>query len=199
MGVNFSRSSHLWFFGGLIPLTSWYLSYLLFNYFASWPNWLEGPSPLFLYGIIYYVFDKYFWQFKIFKTLGIVWFPNFNGRWKGKQRSSYRVGGQNVETEGKLEVRQSFSKISIKSYYQISESDSVTANFAEINDEVYLFYTYDNDPSSLRAGTMAKHKGTAKIKHLPNEKKLTGCYWNSMGNYGELNYKFEQKKLLGRY
>lgn len=199
MGVNFSQSSHLLFFGGIIPLVSWYSSYLFFNFLPDWPSWIEGPSPLLIYGTIYYTFDKYLWEFSIFRTLGIVWFPNLKGRWKGKQNSSYKEHGKNVKVEGFIEVKQSFSKVNIKVYYVKSESESVTVNFTQLNDEVYLFYTYDNDPSSLREGTMEKHKGTAKIKRLPKENKINGFYWNSIGNYGEMYYELKQKDLLGRY
>jgi hypothetical protein len=101
--------------------------------------------------------------------------------------------------EGRLEIKQSFSKLCLRAYYTKSESESMAAAFSEINDEVYLFYTYDNDPTSLKLGTMQKHKGSGKIKRLPRENKIKGCYWNSIGNYGEMNYEFEQEELLGRF
>lgn len=198
MGVDLSKTRNVLFFGGLF-IGSWYLSKLFFVYFPNWPLWLEAPTPLVFFGIIYYLFDEYFWRLEIFKKARIVWFPNLNGRWKGKQRSLHKENGENVEVEGIIEIKQSFSKICLRAYYGKSESESVTANFAESNNEVYLFYTYDNDPNSLKVGTMEKHKGTAKIKKLPKVNELRGCYWNSIKNQGELEYKFEQKDLLGRF
>lgn len=200
MGVDFSKSSHLWFFGGVLPLTSWYISNQIFIFFPNWPNWLEGPSPLLIYGLLFFIFNKYLWRWGIFSALGIVWFPNINGRWSGFQTSSYKEkNGTNKQVEGRLEIKQTFSKINVKAYYKQSESESVTANFTNLNDEVYLFYSYDNDPSSLRVGTMAKHRGTVKLKKLPTENKIKGSYWNSLCNYGELDYEFEQKDLLGHF
>lgn len=198
MGVDLSKTRNALFFGGLF-IGSWYLSKIFFFYFPNWPIWLEAPSPLVIFGILYYLFNQYFWKHKIFKSLGIVWFPNLNGRWKGKQRSSHKENGINVETDAKLEIKQTFSKVNIKAFYARSNSDSVAGSFFEINDEVYLFYTYDNDPSSLKSGTMEKHRGTVKMKKLSRENKLVGCYWNSVGNYGEMEYDFEQKDLLGRF
>ncbi len=199
MGVNFSKSSHLFLFGIIIPLVSLSVSSALFNFFTKWPNWLEGPSPLLIYSIIFYLFDSYLWKIDIFRQLGIVWYPDLNGRWKGRQRSSHQENGQNVSGEGRLEIKQTFSKINISAYYGRSNSESVIADFSDLNGEVYLFYTYDNDPSSLKTGTMAKHRGTSKIKKLPKENKLSGCYWNSLSNFGEMEYEFEQKDLLGRF
>ncbi len=186
-------------FGGFIPLVSWFISQWFFNTFHSWPNWLEGPSPLVVYGIIFFLFDKYFWKWDIFRKFGVVWFPNLNGRWIGTQQSSHQENGKGVRVEGRLEIKQSFSKICVRAFYSKSESESVAGSFCEINDEVSLFYTYDNDPTSLKTGSMQMHKGSSKVKLLPTEKKIKGCYWNSIGNYGEMNYKFEQLDLLGHF
>lgn len=180
-----------------MPLVSWYISQAFFTIVPDWPNWLEGPSPIAVYGVLYILFDRYFWKWEIFRQFGIVWFPNINGRWKGNQISSYKENGKNVEVEGRLEIIQTFSKVCVRAYYTKSESESVAASFTECNDQVYLFYTYDNDPSSLKTGTMQRHKGSGKIRKLPAENKIKGCYWNSIGNYGEMDYEFEQRKLLG--
>lgn len=200
MSINFTKPSHIVFFGAVIPLVSWYISQWFFSIFQNWPNWLEGPSPIAVYGLIYFLFDKYLWTWPIFRYTGIVWFPNLNGRWKGTQRSSYKnASGQNVVVDGRIEITQSFSKICVRGYYAKSESESVSGSFAECNDHVYLFYTYDNDPSSLKTGTMQRHKGSGKVNLLPTEMRVRGCYWNSIGNYGEMDYEFEQAKLLGRF
>ena len=200
MSINFTKPSHIAFFGAVIPLASWIISQKFFSLLPDWPNWLEGLSPIAVYGLIYFLFDKYFWKWSIFRYIGIVWFPNLNGRWTGTQMSSYKDGNEkNVEVDGKLEISQTFSKICVRGYYAKSDSESVAASFAECNDQVYLFYTYDNDPGSLKTGTMQRHKGSGKIKLLPSEKRIKGCYWNSIGNFGEMDYVYEQKQLLGRY
>lgn len=197
MVIDFARSSHLYFFGVVIPLFGWALSRIIFMIFPNWPFWLEGFSPLAIYSILYSIFDSYLWKIEFFRKMGIVWFPNLNGRWKGIQRSSYKERGVNVEVKGALEIKQTFSSIEVKAYYQRSDSESVSANFADLNGEVYLFYSYDNDPSTLKSGTMERHKGTAKIKYLRKEYLLKGCYWNSVGNHGEMDYEFESLELLG--
>lgn len=198
MGINFSKSSHIIFFAGVLPAISWFFSVLFFNIFPNWPNWAEAPSPLLVYGIIYYIFDRYAWKAKVFNNVGITRFPDLSGRWVGKQISSYIEDGKNVELEGALEVRQTFSNISINAYYGKSDSISVVGSFSELNGEIYLFYTFDNDPNTLKQGTMQKHKGSVKIKKLPTEKKLKGFYWNSISNSGDMDYVFDSNELLGR-
>ncbi|NBT86415.1 MAG: hypothetical protein EBT45_08010 [Alphaproteobacteria bacterium] len=77
--------------------------------------------------------------------------PDLRGRWKGKHISSYRNNGVQVEVISYLEIFQTFSKISINSYYEKSQSESVAAGFFKQNNTNYLFYVYDNEPNHLKS------------------------------------------------
>lgn len=199
MKINFTKTSHILFFAGALPVLSLFVSWLFYKLMPNPPFWLETVSPVFTYVLLYSIFEKWLWNLKIFSLLGIVEFPDLHGRWKGKQRSSYKENGSNIEIPSCLEISQTFSKIIVCACYERSQSQSVVANFAELNGENYLFYTYDNEPNSLKSGTMQAHKGTVKLKYLPKEKKLIGAYFNSIGNSGEVEFGFEQQDLLGRF
>lgn len=199
MRINFSKSAHILFFAGFLPALSVLLSWVFFKLFPNPEFWLETLSPLVAYGFLYSSFEKYLWHWKIFQLLGIVTFPDLRGRWGGTQRSTYKEDSKNVEIPAYLEISQTFSKISTRAYYQRSQSESAVANFTELNGESYLFYTYDNEPNSLKAGTMEAHKGTVKLKFLPKENRLIGSYFNSIGNQGEVSFEFEQHDLLCRF
>lgn len=200
MLINLHKLSHLIFFvvilGGLSIGVAFLFHILLPN--PQW--WLETISPLAAYGILYSWFDKHLWKLGVFRVTGIVCFPNLNGRWEGIQRSSYKdVNSKQVELNTVLEIKQTFSKIVIKAYYEKSKSESVVAHFAELNDEVYLYYTYDSDPNTLKERTMAMHKGSVKIKHLSKDNMLCGFYFNSIKNEGDIELRFTSKELKGRY
>ena len=199
MRIDFRKSIHILFFAGFFPLLSIFFSWAFFKLLPSPPFWLETLSPLVAYGLVYSLFEKYFWRWKIFQFLGIVTFPDLRGRWKGVQRSSYKENSDNVEVPAYLEISQTFSKIFVRAYYQRSQSESAVANFAEANGDSYLFYSYDNEPNSLKADTMEAHKGTVKLKYLPKENKLIGSYFNSIGNRGEVDFRFEQYDLICRF
>ena len=199
MGVNLSKTSNVIFFAGFLPLISFFLAKGFYALFPDLHFWLESLSPLLAYGILYAIFEKYIWHWKIFKVLGVVSVPDLRGRWKGKQRSSYKENGNNVEVPSCLEISQIFSKIFVRASYEQSQSESVVANFTELNGEIYLFYTYDNEPNSLKSGTMQAHKGTVKLKYIQKENKLIGVYFNSIGNSGEINFEFEQYDLINRF
>jgi len=199
MRIDFRKTSHILFFAATLPFLSILASWMFFNVFPNPPFWLETLSPLVAYGLLYSLFEKYLWRWKAFRFLGIVTFPDLHGRWKGIQRSSHKENNENVEILAYLEISQTFSEIFVRACYQRSQSESAVANFAKVNDASYLFYTYDNEPNSLKAGTMEAHKGTVKFKYLPKEKKLIGSYFNSIGNIGEVDFEFEQYGLIGRF
>ena len=161
--------------------------------------WPQSISLLAAYGILYTLFEKYLWRWKIFRLLRIVNVPDLRGRWKGTIQSSHKSDGVNLRLDSFLEIKQTFSKIFVYAYYERSQSGSVVANFAKLNDEIYLFYTYDNEPNSLKSGSMQAHKGTVKLQHLPQEKKLIGSYFNSIGNNGEIDLEFKQRRLMRRF
>lgn len=198
MRVNFKKTSHILFFAVVLPALSWGLSWALYKLIPNPPFWLETISPLYAYTILYSFFEKRFWHWKLFKTFGIVDFPDLRGRWRGMQLSSHKENDKNVEVISYLEIYQTFSEIFIRSFYEKSQSESVVANFARSHGESYLFYSYDNEPNSLKLGTMQMHKGTVKLRYFP-QKKLIGAYFNSIGNSGDANFEFEQSDLIGRF
>ena len=199
MRIDFTKTPHVLFFAAVLPILSLGLSWIFYKLIPNPPFWLETVSPIFAYVLLYSFFEKHFWHWKFFTILGIVDFPDLRGRWKGKQRSSHKENWNNVEVPSCLEISQTFSKIFMCACYERSQSESVVANFAELNNENYLFYTYDNEPNSLKSGTMQAHKGTVKLKYLPREKKLIGTYFNSIGNSGEVDFEFEQYDLIKRF
>lgn len=199
MNIDFKKSSHILFFAGFLPSLSLGLSWSFYQIFPNSPFWLETISPIYAYALLYSFFDKYAWHWKVFRMIGVIIYPDLGGRWKGNQRSSHKENAENVEIPAYLEIDQSFSKICVRAYYEKSQSESCVASFAELNSDVYLFYTYDNEPNSLQAGTMQSHKGTVKLRYLPKENKLLGFYFNSIGNRGEMQFEFERDDRLYRF
>lgn len=198
MKIELSNSRHVLFFVVGLPFLSVCLSRTFFSIFEEIPYWMETLTPLAAYGLLYMLFDRYLWHYGVFRTLGIVDGFDLRGRWRGTQLSSYKEKGKNVEVEVAFEVKQTFSRIFIKAFYAKSSSESVVADFYNLNGETYLFFTYDNDPNSLKHGSMQKHRGTVKLKLLPNKKELKGLYFNDIGNTGDVELQFETHDLQGK-
>lgn len=199
MNINLSKTSHIGFFVFILGFISFSISYGLNIAFPNLPFWVETLSPLASYSLLFWVFNRYLWRWNVFWLLGVRKFPDLNGRWKGVQKSSYKENGQGVEVVSFIEIRQSFSKIYISSYYEKSQSSSVIANFADFQDETFLYYTYDNEPNTGKVGTMQSHKGTVKLKYIPNQRRLSGTYFNSNKNEGEIELEYVGEKLSYRF
>jgi len=157
MGVSLKKVSHILLFCLVLPVFSGVASYafniLLTNLIKTdnIPFWVETLSPLSAYAIFYTLFERRIWYWKIFRICGVTDMPDLRGRWKGKHISSYRNNGVQVEVISYLEIFQTFSKISINSYYEKSQSESVAAGFFKQNNTNYLFYVYDNEPNHLKS------------------------------------------------
>jgi hypothetical protein len=199
MGVNLSKISHVLFFVILLPFLSFLISYLFHKIFPNLPFWMETLTPLCAYGTLVALFDKYIWGWRIFCVLGLVIVPDLRGRWEGYQRTSFKEKGNNLEIPSCLEISQTYSHIYVRACYERSQSESAMAGFISSNGKHYLCYTYDNEPNSLKSGTMQSHKGTVKFEYFGKDKRLEGSYFNSLGNQGEIFYKFIQKDLIGRF
>lgn len=199
MGVNLSKTSHVIFFAGVLPVLSLALAWGASKAMPNPPFWAETLSPLLAYAILYGVFEKYLWSWEIFRLLGVSDSPDLRGRWEGAQRSSYKQDGSNVAVPSVLEIRQSFNNIFVSAYYEKSQSSSIAASFVAVNGNRYLFYTYDSDPNSMQEGTMQIHKGTVKLAYVPQGKKLIGAYFNSIGNRGDMEFSFAGRELLNRF
>lgn len=198
MKINFTKTSHILFFAAILPIASYFIAWIFYKIFPDLPFWIESVSPLYAYLIIFTLFEKFAWHWKIFAIFKIVTVPDLRGRWIGKQRSSYKENGLNMESDVAIEIKQSFSKIILRAYYQKSISESVVADFYELNNEDYLFFTYDNDPNSLKCGTMERHRGTTKLQYFHKAKRLSGSYFNSIGNIGEIEVTFQKSECIGR-
>ena len=205
MGINPSKKPHLCFLATLL-LISVVASHALYPFLPETHNQFYDAllglltlSPLFVAGSLYALFDRYGWRYRIFRWVGVVNVPDLNGCWKGTHRSSHIQDGKNVVVDAYLEIVQTFSKITVHAYYEKSESYGVVAGFGELGGEIYLYYIYDNEPNSLKGGGMQNHRGTVKLKCLPNERKLIGTYFNSIGNSGDVQLDFKNRVLLGRF
>lgn len=186
---------------GLSVLVVLAQNYLLRPLSGEWFfRYLENLGFIGAYAILFALFDKYFWKLPVFRLLGIVGFPNLQGRWKGKIVSSF----DDNETKTFVEIRQTFLAIYVDMYCPQSQSTSLTADFIRAeNDQLELHYEYRNEPNEEAEDTMNPHNGTAKLSYFEDKNTLQGSYYNAnrydRGNTGSLEFKFQSKKLLGRH
>ncbi len=167
---------------------SWSFYKILGNYQISLPWWVESPSILFFYGVLFIVFDK--WAWKIFGRIGFVKTPNLNGEWNGDLKTSFDE--HSSEVKATLKIFQDWTKIKIILITKGSSSYNETASFViEAPEGIHLSYQYINEPKSSATKTMRIHRGTARLLFNEKENTLVGEYYSGRDrqNFGSLNFK----------
>ena len=56
-------------------------------------------SAVGMYQILYYVFDRFIWKWRLLRKIGLVTVPDLNGRWSGTIKSSYKPDAQNYQID----------------------------------------------------------------------------------------------------
>ncbi|MEH2318471.1 Cap15 family CBASS effector [Nostoc sp.] len=166
----------------------------------SWevPWWVDAPSVMGFYGLLYQGFDRFLW----YQNIGLITFsaiPNVQGTWVGVIHSSY--GGGTVVPGIILYVRQSWSQINIRIVTEKSSSYSIMAAVnTQESSEPSLKYEYMNEPSALAEETMQSHRGTANLRLSPDSNTLQGDYFSGRGrqNIGTMEFKLISRELLPR-
>jgi hypothetical protein len=189
VGINLSKTSHILFFVVLLPAISFGIGWGFAKTFPDIPFWVETISPLAVYGILYNLFEKYLWHWPLFHSLGVVLVPDVRGRWLGEQISSFRdANGNSRKSRVIMEVEQTFSTITIATYYKNWHTTHTLASFVPVEGECVLFVMFETTPRVEYSGDASAHKGVIRLTQLP-DKKLVGTYFNAKGRSGELSFK----------
>lgn len=151
------------------------------------PWWVETPSPLVVFGVLFGLFDKYAWKWPMMRILGLTHAPDLSGRWEGELTSSY---DPNSNTRVVLEVKQTWTQITLKISTGQSHSWSSTAAI-DINSlrGTILRYEYCNEPQNSSADTMNMHYGTTRL--LIKKHSLEGGYYTDKNrrSFGDMKFK----------
>lgn len=147
--------------------------------------WIVGaPSLLSLYGLLFWVFDRWAWRWR-FRGLRLSAIPDLHGRWHGQIKSSH----QGTSVQAVLEVEQTWSRIAITLTTEQSRSKSTMATLnTKDSFEQGLKYEYMNEPKVLGIETLHIHRGTAHLRFSNDGRVLEGDYYTGRPrhNYGEL-------------
>ncbi len=138
------------------------------------PWWVDAPSILGFYGLLFGIYNRAAWRWKIlgWQLSGV---PDVGGTWYGEITSDY--AGQ-TQCEGMIFIAQTWSKIAVCFENASSRSYSRMAllNVAPGVSEG-LIYEYASDPANGAASTMHGHRGLSFLRLGQDGKTLTGEYF----------------------
>ena len=166
-------------------MLTWSFYQILDNYKIVLSWWIESPSILFLYGLLFFIFDKWLW--KVFRNIGFVKTPDLNGEWDGHIKTSFDAHSSEIKSSAK--VFQTWTKIKVILTADNSLSHSEVASIIIGAPEgKYLSYEYINEPKSGAVQTMSIHRGTARLLFDEKAETLLGEYYSGRDrqNFGSL-------------
>ena len=182
------RKNILLFLAVISIVFSWSFYKILDYYQFSLPWWVESPSVLFFYGLLFVIFDK--WAWIIFRKIRFVKTPNLNGEWEGHLKSSFDE--HSSEVKATLQIFQTWTKIKIllSTEHSVSHNES-TSIIVNTPEGAYLSYQYINEPKSNAVNTMSIHRGTTRLLLDKKENTLVGEYYSGRDrqNFGSLSFK----------
>jgi hypothetical protein len=154
---------------------AWVSSKLLLVIHLSVPWWVDAPSVMAFYGMLYALFDRYLWRNGLVSKLGLVRMPNLAGCWYGYLISSF--DGHAKHHDLMITICQSWTQIAVFLTTAQSISRSCAAVIQVDDPEgVALIYQYQNQPVADATRTMHMHYGTAMLR-VSIEGFLVGDYY----------------------
>jgi len=164
------------FFLALLSIAlAWVSSRFLAATHLAVPWWLDAPSSLAFYGVLYGLFERFLWRNGLVHKLGLVRIPNLMGRWRGYLITSF--DGHAKRRDLVIHIFQSWTQISVFLTTASSMSRRCAAVIQVDDPEgVALIYQYQNQPLADAMKTMHMHYGTAMLR-LSNGGCLAGNYY----------------------
>lgn len=151
------------------------------------PWWLDAPSTMGFYGILFKSFDKNLWRWVSVRWTRVLKVPILAGEWHGHVLSSF--DDHKKPHEVTVRINQTWTRIMVLLSSATSDSHTLTASI-EVNapEGVVLTYQYENQPKPGAVKTMEIHIGTARLV-LTGDRALKGYYYSGRGRreYGSIH------------
>jgi hypothetical protein len=142
--------------------------------------WLPAPSVMAVFWLLYFLFDNYLWNFKIFKIIRLVKAADIRGSWKGSISTTHDDNLQPIDAD--LRIIQTWTTLEFALETKQSASKSYSAHLCCGHPkDIKIYYQYLSEPKIGAPETMSIHHGTAFLKLSPDGSKLTGEYYSGRG------------------
>jgi len=167
-------------------VAAWFLSRALQFAQVTVPWWLDAPSTMGFFGILYKVFDEHLWRIPILHRAGLLKVPLLAGHWHGYVVSSF--DNHKKSRAVNVDIKQTWTHIAVLLSSDVSRSHTLTAAIqVHAPEGTALSYQYENQPEPEAIKSMEMHIGSARLI-LKDGCCLEGNYYSGRGRqeYGRL-------------
>jgi hypothetical protein len=155
-------------------------------------------GPLFLIGILSWLFIHIFWKIPVLGRLTQILFgtkPNLQGTWGGKLK--YEWDNKKSEKTVFLAIKQA-NGYSLDIWLLTDErtSSSIFADITTYRSMKHIIYTYSNEESPDNRVKNPSHEGFCQLDILDASNTLKGIYYTTRKTFGELAFDKWNKKVI---
>lgn len=144
---------------------------------VSLSYWVSAPSVFGVYGLLYLIFNEWFWKWSLFHKIRLVKVPVVSGRWVGHLKSSF--DDYKSEIQITISIYQSWTDLLVVLETDTSSSFSQSASIITSNPHcTTITYGYINSPSPASLDTMHMHIGTTTLELKENTNRMLGVYYS---------------------
>jgi len=152
-----------------------------------------------IFSLLYILWNNFLWNAPIISRFTAP--PDLSGEWYGELDSSHYQGTiDDFATDGgqknhgpKMVIKQTWTRISVTTYFKNSTSVSTTASFIQDMSDPVLRITYRNTPGGNSSESMTMHTGTNDLRYRVAEdgEYLGGKYYTDehRNNHGDIRLK----------
>jgi hypothetical protein len=182
--IDSSERKNISFYLAAISLV---LTLFLKNLFGKWnfePSaYTYIPSAFAIYGILFIVFDKWFWKCIWLRDIGIVKIPCISGEWEGELRSSHSNLKKPHSIE--LKIHQNWTTIRITLESKTSFSSSEMASIHSLSDSQFELRWEYHAESKIPISNQFEHRGVTMLRFEifkgKTKPEMRGTYYTQHG------------------
>ncbi|MGH7484715.1 MAG: hypothetical protein ACREMY_03795, partial [bacterium] len=142
------------------------------------PSVLSLVSAATIWGVLYWVFDRFAWRWRLLaRLLGV---PNLAGDWLCE---GVTLSAEGAPWQGRVAITQTWDRIRVRLKTEQSGSNSISAALLRDPIDGYiLLYHYQNDPH-VDQPQLRSHHGFAELTFSKDLRRAEGEYFNGHGRY----------------
>jgi hypothetical protein len=149
------------------------------------------PSGFVIYALLYVLFDRFAWRWRLLRVIGLVRIPYVGGDWNAQLRSSHSE--MRKEHPAVLRIEQTWTSIRLTVDGARSFSASEMALIRSISESVHeVRWEYSAESKTPSTGSDFNHRGVTMLRFTVKEgvvrSPMEGHYYTQQGRetHGEL-------------
>jgi hypothetical protein len=148
-------------------------------------TWLK-PAGIVMAAVVLILlaFDRWGWKLL---PASITKRPNLHGTWKAELHYEWPEGTPTQTKPCYLTIRQTYSTVTVDMHFDISDSESRSADIVPRNGQYSLWWSYWSAAKTLHRENNPPHRGGAQLViSLKPSLRLEGDYWTERKTHGQL-------------